>query len=223
MNRRLKLFCALVTCIAVVSLAGDAVCQQKHRRRNKPSEPIKTNNLSRGRAADLIKAYPEFKSTFDNKILVGRIWEDGWGGNVSSDLQLLMDEGLLTITKTGQKQFGRFTEYLVELTPKGEIEAKVWAKTTEKVDFDSLGLVSSNVTVYHVVVAEKQLIEVTGIAMNEGGKTGRAEFTWRWAPTAHAKLSKQVPSDEVKECSAYFQLYDDGWRVVEPYGKGICF
>jgi hypothetical protein len=223
MNRRLNLFCALVICIAVVSLAGDAVCQQKNRRRSKPSEPVKTNSLSRGHAAEIIKAYPEFKSTFDSKILVGRIWEDGMGDYSSGDRRLLMDQGILTIEATGQKQFGRFTEHLVELTPKGEIEAKAWEKTTENVKFDSLGLVSSDVTVYRVVIAEKQLIEVTGIAMSEGGKTARVEFTWKWAPTAHAKLSNQVPSDKPKECSADFQLYDDGWRLVEPYGKGICF
>jgi hypothetical protein len=188
-----------------------------------PSEPVKTNNLSRGRAAEMIKAYPQFKSTFDSKILVGRIWEDGMGDYSSGDRRLLMDQGILTIEKTGQTKYGRFTEQLVELTSKGEIEATAWEKTTEKVRFDSLGLVPSDVTVYRVVIAEKQLIEVTGIAMSDGGKTGRAEFTWRWAPTAYVKLSKQVPSNELKECSAYFQLYDDGWRVVEPYGKGICF
>jgi hypothetical protein len=210
-------------CIALVSLAGDAVCQQKNRRRNKPSEPAKTNNLSRGRAAELIKAYPEFKSSLNSKILVGRIWEDGMGDYSSGDRRSLMDQGILTIKTTGLTKFGRFTEYLVELTPKGETEAKAWEKTTENVKFDSLGLVSSEVTVYRVVIAEKQLVEVTGVAMGEGDKTAQAEFTWRWAPTAYAKLSNEVPSNELVECSAYFQLYDDGWRVVERYGKGICF
>jgi len=223
MNRRLNLFCALVICIRVLSLAGDAVCQQKSRRRSRPVEPAKTNNLSRGRAAELIKAYPEFKSSLDSKILVGLIWEDGMGDYSRGDRRLLVDQGILTIQKTGQTKFGRFTEYQVELTPKGETEAKAWEKATENIKFDSLGLVSTDVTVYRVVIAEKQLLEVTGIAMSDGGKTAQAEFTWSWAPSAYAKLSNQVPSNEMKECTAYFQLYDDGWRVVEPYGKGICF
>ena len=131
--------------------------------------------------------------------------------------QFLVEQGILTVTKTGQKKYGRFTEYVVELTPKGETEAKAWNKTTEKVDFDSLGLVSSNVTVYRVVIAEKQLIEVTGVAISEGGKSARVEFNWRWAATPNAKLSNQIPSDAVHESSAYFQLYDDGWRVVDPF------
>lgn len=222
MNRRLNVFCALLICIAVVSLAG-AVSQQKSRRRNKPTEPVRTNHLSRGRAAEIIKAHPKFKSTDDLKILVGLVWEDRGGDFFIGDLELPVDQGIVTMKKTGQVKYGRYIEHLVELTPKGEIEAKAWEKTTQEERFDSLGLVTSNVTVYRVVIAEKQLIEVTGVAISEGGKTAQVEYKWRWEPTAHAKLSKRVPSNTVKECAADFQLYDDGWRVVEPDRDGICF
>jgi len=221
MNRLLHIFCALVICIAVVSIAGDAVGQQKKRRRNIPSEPVKTNDLSRGRAAEIIKAHPKFKSTDDLRILVGLVWEDGRGDLFIGDLKLPVDQGIVTMKETGNVKYGRYIEYLVELTPKGEIEAKAWEKTTGEEQFDAIGLVKSTVTVYRVVIAQKQLIEVTGIAVSEGGKNARVEFTWRWAPTAHAKLSKQVPSNMPQECAAYFQLYDDGWRFVKPYG--LCF
>jgi hypothetical protein len=218
MNKRLNVFCALVICIAVVSLAGDAVSQQKSRRRNKPSEPVKTNDLSRGRAAEIIKAHPKFKSTVDLRILVGLVWEDGRGDLFIGDLKLPVDQGILTMKKTGQGKYGRYIEYLVELTPKGEIEAKTWEKTTEEEQFDSIGLVKSTVTVYRVVIAQKQLIEVTGIAISEGGKTARVEYKWRWEPTAYAKLSRKVPSNEIDESTAYFRLYDDGWRMVDDPG-----
>jgi hypothetical protein len=217
MDRRLNVFCALVICIAVVSIAGDAVGQQKKRRRNKPSEPVKTNDLSRGRAAEMIKAHPEFNSTIDLRVLVGLVWEDGRGDLFIGDLKLLVDQGIVTMKETGNGKYGRYIEHLVELTPKGEIEAKAWEKTTVEERFDSIGLVKSTVTVYHVVIAQKQLIEITGIAVSEGGKNARVEFTWRWAPTAHARLSKRVPSNKLQECEAYFQLYDDGWRIVRPF------
>jgi hypothetical protein len=217
MNSRLNVFCALLIWMAVVYFAGDAVGQQKKRIRNKPSEPVKTNDLSRGRAAEIIKAYPEFKSTSEIKILVGLVWEDGMGDFFIGDLKLPMDQGILTMKKTGQRKYGRFIEYLVELTPQGKIEAEAWEKSTEKVKFDSLGFVSSDVTVYRVVIAEKQLIEVTGIAVSEGGKTARVEYNWGWEPTAHAKLSKQVPANKIHECAGDFRLYDDGWRMMEPF------
>jgi hypothetical protein len=217
MNKRLNTLFAFGIYIAVFFLAGDAICQQKNRRKPKSPEPAKTNSLSRARAAELISAYPEFKSSVDIKVLVGSVWEDGMGDYSSGGRKFLADQGIITITKTGQKRYGRFTEYVIELTQQGEEAAKAWDKSIEKVDFDSLGLVSSNLTVYRVVIAEKRLIEVTGIAISDGGKSGRVEFNWKWAATSNAKLSNQIPSDAVHQSHAYLQLYDDGWRVVDPF------
>ncbi|MGB9178431.1 MAG: hypothetical protein WCB68_04215, partial [Pyrinomonadaceae bacterium] len=191
--------------------------------RDKPSVPVSTKNLSRERAADLIKIYPNFKSTFDRKIPVGRFWYDVQNIEyfLYGDLLPLVDQGILTLTKTGKKQYsGRYIEQIVELTPKGEVEAKAWVKTSENIkdEFEIFGPDSPDVTIYRMVIADKELVEVTGIATDEGGKTARVEFTWRWAPTAQAKLlPKKVPSNETHECAAYFQLYDDGWRIVKPF------
>ena len=59
--------------------------------------------------------------------------------------------------------------------------------------------------------------EVTGITMPAAGETGRriVEFKWEWM---QEKLSPDLarclfPSP--KPATAVFQLYDDGWRVVE--------
>jgi hypothetical protein len=223
MNKSRNVFCALVICVTFVSLAGDAVCQQKNRSKNKPSVPVSTKNLSRARAAELIKIYPKFKSTFDMRIPVGRFWYDAWGIEYAlyGDLRPLVEQGILTLTKTGQKQYsGRYIEQIVELTPKGEGDAKAWVKTSESIkdELPSMAPDSPDVTIYHIVIARKELVEVTGIATSEGGRTAQVEFTWSWAPTAQAKLlPKKVPSNALQGCTAYFQLYDDGWRIVEPF------
>ncbi len=222
MNKSRNVFRALVICITFVSLAGDVVCQQKSRRRNKPSVPVSTTKLSRAGAANLIKSYPKFKSTEDRKIPIGRFWYDRQNIEyfLYGDLLPLVDQGILTLTKTGKKQYaGRYIEQIVELTPKGEVEAKAWVKTSENIKGDfEIAPDSPDVTIYRMVIAEKELVEITGIATDEGGKTARVEFTWRWAPTAQAKLlPKKVPSNEAQSCAAYFQLYDDGWRIVEPF------
>lgn len=111
-------------------------------------------------------------------------------------------------------------EYVVELTSKGEAEAQEWVKTLEttKGEFE-IGPDSPDVTVFRIRLAGRQLVEVTGIAFDPGGKNARAEFTWRWSPTAQAKLlPKTAPSDKPQEKAFYFRLYDDGWRVVGQAG-----
>jgi hypothetical protein len=168
----------------VFVLSDDFVAQQKPRRRSKRPGSVRTNELSRSRAADIIKRYPEFKSTFDSKVLVGHIWEDGMSGDdldsfrYAGELDSLVDQGILTIIKTGQTQYGRYVEHLTELTPKGELEAKKWVKTEEKIHDFINGPTAPSVTVYRMVLAERQLIGVTGIAIDEGGSK-------RWFVRAH--------------------------------------
>jgi hypothetical protein len=222
MNKRQNVFCALVICIIIVCLAGNAIGRQKSRRRNNPSVPEQTNVLSRGRAADLIKAYQGFKFTYSRKIPVGRFWYHKLSDtDVEKDLLALEAQEILTLKATGQSIYNGVTrEYVVELTSKGEAEAKAWVKTSEttKGEFE-IGPESPDVTVFRIKIAERQLVEVTGIAFDSGGKSARAEFTWRWSPTAQAKLlPKTVPSDKPQAQAFYFRLYDDGWRVVGQAG-----
>src|SRR5215216_7159324 len=77
MNKRQITVCALVIWITVGALAGDAGGQQKSRRKQRSTEVAKTAVLSRPRAAEIIKAYPAFKATYNSKkIPVGRVWYD---------------------------------------------------------------------------------------------------------------------------------------------------
>lgn len=223
MNKRQNVFCALLISLIVISLAGDAISQQKSRSRNKPSEPVKTNVLSRSRAAVLIKAYPGFKFTYSRKIPVGRFWYHKLDSSqeVYNDLRALEEQGILTFRATGEVIYSGVTkEYVVELTPKGEAEAKVWVKTAETTKGQyEIGPDSPDVTVFRIGIAERQLIEVTGIAFAPGGTTAQVEFTWKWLPTAQAKLlPKTVPTDKPRQEAFYFRLYDDGWRIVGESG-----
>jgi hypothetical protein len=104
----------------------------------------------------------------------------------------------------------------------GEAEAKGWSKGTERewvLQYQGpTGITSPDVTLYHIPVAERQLIEVTGIASEPNGMRARVEFTWKWTPTSHGKyLPNKVPSGEAHAGAVDFQLYDDGWRMGQMY------
>lgn len=73
-----------------------------------------------------------------------------------------------------------------------------------------------NVTLFHVPVAERNLLQVTGIALDADGTRGHVEFTWNWAATAFARLfPKKLVSGELHAGAVRVQLYDDGWRMGE--------
>lgn len=222
MNDYIRVFGALTILATIVSFSDGVFCQQRRRGGRNPPTTASTRELSRSRAAELIKMDSDFKSTFDRKIPVGRFWYDGQNIEyfLYDDLLPLVDQSILNLKKTGRKEYaGRYIEQIVELTTKGEIEAKAWLKTSESIKGEfEIAPDSPDVTVYRMAIAERQLVEVTGIAMNEGGKTARVEFTWKWIPTTQAKLlPKKVPSNEPHECAAVFRFYDDGWRLVKPF------
>jgi hypothetical protein len=224
MNKRQITLCALVIWMTVGALAGDAGGRQKSRRKQKPTEVVKTTTLTRPRAAEIIKAYPAFKSTYNsNKIPVGRVWYDHRiiKDPLFNELANLEEQRLLTISETGKFYTSVWKEYLVELTPRGEAEVKTWIKTSEKPkELAQLVPDSPDATVFRIALATKELIEVTGIASDPSGKVARVEFTWKWTPTAQADLlPERVPSDEPREAALMFQLYDDGWRIVPQGGE----
>ena len=59
--------------------------------------------------------------------------------------------------------------------------------------------------------------QITGITVPGSGESGRriVEFTWDWKQAELApEIARCLPSAP-NPATAVFQLYDDGWRVVE--------
>jgi hypothetical protein len=189
-----------------------------------------SKDLSRSRAADLIKQHKDFGAVIDVRVPVGNVWYD-WR-NVESDYKPLQDHGILTIREAGQKMGMWSKEYLLELTPRGKDLSKSWLPTkdempgagsggycwTDNSDYSKGGppCHKASGTVYSIVLARRELNEVTGItAMEAGGKMSLANFSWEWVPTTDVKdFPDRFPAG-VQKGEAGFQLYDDGWRIAE--------
>jgi hypothetical protein len=189
-----------------------------------------SRDLSRSRAANLIKQHKEFGAVVDVKVPVGNIWWD-WR-NVNS-FKPLEDRGILTVREAGQKDGMWSKEYLLELTPRGKDLSRSWLLTkdvmpsapylsgfcwTDSSNYHTgVPCHKASGTVYSIVLARRKLNEVTGITTDSGGKESEAEFSWEWAPTgADAKMfADRMPAAGVQKGRAAFQLYDDGWRITQ--------
>ena len=94
-----------------------------------------SKDLSRSKAADLIKQHQEFSAVMELKVPVGNIWWD-WRNvndmNPAYPLKTLQDRGILTIRETGQKEGYWNKEFLAELTPHGKDLSKSWVQTKRK-------------------------------------------------------------------------------------------
>lgn len=170
--------------------------------------------LSRSSAAELIRKSDVFKSTANSKVIVGTFWHDYRSQDDLGYLPLV-ENGILTLKGTGKNYAVWYNEYVAELTPKGLEAAKNWTKTSEKITGGFFGP-SSDVTVFHIPLAQKELVQVTGIASEANNKQAVVEFAWKWVPTSDSKLApKKVPSGETRKGVVGVQLYDDGWRIVQ--------
>jgi hypothetical protein len=235
------LFCLVVLCVGMFSLEGLAASQQRRRRAPRakptttstpaPAPATSSKNLTRPVAADLIRRDGAFRSTQNADVPVGRFWlnsqsmDSAYTADHINDIHSLEGNGVLTFDKTG-KTYVFWVEYTVQLTAKGEEEAKSWSKGTDEELFLFLygpaqyGLPDRpDGTLFHIPLATKQLVEVTGITFDPSHTRAQVEFTWKWVPTANAKfLPNKAPSDAIQSAASMCALYDDGWRCsLRPY------
>jgi hypothetical protein len=183
-----------------------------------------SKDLSRSKAADLIEKSENFGTVKDIKIPTGHLWYDWRNVGVFKPLQ---DAGLVTLRESGQKQGYWSKEYVFELTPRGEEVSKTWATTTDALPRAMSGMRcwtiwgqgetchEANGVVYSAVLAHRKLDQITGIVSDATGRTSRADFNWHWEPTDNNKMFPNQVSAGPQQGVAGFQLYDDGWRLVE--------
>jgi hypothetical protein len=118
----------------------------------------------------------------------------------------LLEEAGLATTLLGQPTAEKCgTPYLeskqliaITLTPKGAAEN--WPEHQERGGGWDVGL------------ARRELVEVTDILPEPDPTLSRAEFTWRFVPTAGGAALGQT--SEPRRGSATFRRYADGWRMM---------
>jgi hypothetical protein len=112
---------------ALLIFVGNTHSQRRKTAQRPPTATSST--LSRLRAAELIKSHPKFKETKEIGVPVGTFFYD-WR-NIKEDIleksvNQLSAKELLTFRETGNTHAMWWKEYVVELTPAGETEAKNW-------------------------------------------------------------------------------------------------
>jgi len=65
---------------------------------------------------------------------------------------------------------------------------------------------------WRIPTARREFVGVTGITMRTP-TVAAAEYTWRWVLTDRGRQLGIEPS-EASAASAEFQLFEDGWRIV---------
>jgi hypothetical protein len=209
-----------IVCAMIVLLSISTFSQKRPVRKKSVTPSATSKTLTRPFAANLIKDHENFIGTLYRDVPVGPFWFE-WRDIDAyvKRLKPLIDKTLLTFEATGRKNNERWHEYIINLTATGEIEVKLWEKTTRSSPgggaFDGyFGPPSPNCTIYQIPLAKKQLLEITGIAI-ENGESADVEFQWAWVATEKAALFPNfIYSKDKYSGKAAFRLYDDGWRLV---------
>jgi hypothetical protein len=87
----------------------------------------------------------------------------------------------------------------IVLTEKGRKASAEWNAETDE---------SGRLHIWHIPVAQPELVEVTGITEKENNAT--ATFTWRQKPLND--IGEALGYGQVQQGAMRFQKYDDGWR-----------
>ena len=164
-----------------------------------------SNQLTRGRALELIRHSEEVKETASTSILTGR----------STDLvdsrgkyNALQSIGLLIIS-------GVEGNRAVHLTPQGQSQGS----KVQGADNPLFGIEKWT----FVTASGREVVAVTGIRNEKQGKQ-IADFTWKWKLTpigealakegqSYNSVQASKDANPLEQGEALFTLYDDGWRL----------
>lgn len=149
-----------------------------------------SKNLDRGQAASLISEHEGFKKTILGMFVEGTGFCDAAFIGVPG---VLLGEGLAQFRPDPQNAAG--SDCIVSLTEKGKTVSKQW---------------QSSGNGWQVPLAQRQLVEVTGLTSDAEKTSATAEFTWRWVP----EMGHIAVEPGIRAGAAGMRLYDDGWRVL---------
>lgn len=171
-----------------------------------------SRNLSRKEAGNLIIKYCGYPKPITYEVRIGS--KLPFEKEKAKYYDLLKDLGLINIVHLGKVNIywgpyviGSYDAVNITLTDLGE-------KFVTKEYFDYV-----KGKVVELKYAEKQFDEVTGIAMVDKSHA-KVKYRWKIAiinPSGGEGYwhSEEYFKENSGEGTAYFELYDDGWRVIE--------
>ncbi len=150
--------------------------------------------LSHEEALKLIQQENQFPKVFDFEI--NRVDEDQARKVLNAGLE---KEGIVTVQRT--QKLGEIGKPLIYFTDK----AKPYLLPITK---------GGNPDKVQVVkVADKDLVEVTGISTNSNEKNAVVEYTTAYKNITPFAALVNLDFQKKEMHKAYFSLYDDGWRL----------
>lgn len=181
-----------------------------------------SDGMSRDKAVELISQQYGFPTSVTEELPVGNVNYRG-GANISAE-STLAEMGLITFTYQGESRdmFFSYQTYALALTPEG---SKYWTgEVVPKEGWES----------YVVRLADKVLVDVTGIVEINNGNAAQVDYTWKYdniTPfgTAFGLRNQQVNDvdrangfgggrpvyndGQVYTETVLMVKYDDGWRI----------
>lgn len=173
--------------IAAVLLlcASTSACNSKTITRSKAAELVKSARFN-PKATEESAQFLEFRPQTNGVVSDSDL----------TDLRRLEKAGWITLAVHNTSLFVSAVD--VALTDRGLAQAQSWKQ-------DQLGF-------WRIPTARREFVGVTGITMRTP-TVAAAEYTWRWVLTDRGRQLGIEPS-EASAASAEFQLFEDGWRIV---------
>ncbi len=184
------------------------------------------NKMTREKAKDLITKNYNLPFTLTEKLQHGEInYSRNFGGSNISAENTLAEQKLITFTYQGEKRdmFFSYASYFLDLTPEGQKY-----KTGETSDNEGRQF-------YLVKVADKVLVDVTGILEINDGKAAQVDYTWKYDNITPFGKAFSLRNQQLNQSDEFMSnrkvydngqtfsekvmmvKYDDGWRIQEEH------
>jgi hypothetical protein len=158
-----------------------------------------SQNLTRPKAAELIKGalFSPKATESDQQVALFFVSKAAAIGKGDLDRYRKLEKaGWITLANVNCNAFACVAD--VAMTDKGTAQSKEWTIQNG---------------VWTIPTARREFGEITGITKPSQSEAG-AQYTFRWVPTESGK-EIGVESSNPESAEASFQLFDDGWRIVQ--------
>lgn len=177
-----------------------------------------SNQMTRTKAHDLLTAALKTASPATNEIETGYRWDNTPGPDELH--RELVNKGLIEYEELGASE-RLVNHYRVTLTPLGaqfKVAERPFADYLTRRAFQSCSM----------RMADRIIVEVTGLRLNPSGDSAEVEFTWKYTDVtpfgelAHL-LSDELnySADRVFPASVTLSKYDDGWRLPKGWSLPV--
>ena len=162
------------------------------------------NDLSRSTAKDLILSNSQYPKEITREVLIYSYF-DAFTPDTSS-----FDDHAKKVNQTGEA-----TATVTKTPVKNGVRAEINVSLSENGKKFSRGNKNRGRRIFqNMVVYSVNFGEITGIVFsNEAKSAAIVEYTESYTPTPFSVFGPSYKNSEKSSNKAYFQLYDDGWRI----------